>query len=290
MTAGAVLWGIIGIFVQGLYNFGFTPGQVVTIRVTGAGLFLLVYTTAVHRPSLKINPRDIKYFIGTGILSIVFFNWCYFTVIKEVSLSVAAILLYTAPAFVTVISRFTFKEWFTPRKVTALIVTVFGCALVVGLLPSMHVSVSWYGLIVGLGSGLGYALYSIFGKIASAKYSSLTITTYTFLIATAFIFPTSRLWEAGELFTQNQVWIYAVGLGLIPTVIAYILYTIGLTYIESSRASITATIEPIVAALIGVIMFGDILTGWQVLGIILVLSAVILVQENSPGETGTPAG
>jgi len=281
IAAGAAMWGIIGIFVQALYSFGFSPGQVVAIRAISAASILLIYTATVNRHSLKISPLDLKYFIGTGIFSIVFFNWCYFTVIKEASLSVAAILLYTAPAFVTVISRFVFKEWLTSRKIAALIATILGCALVVGFLPSMQVSVSTLGIIVGLGSGLGYALYSIFGKLASSKYSSLTITTYTFIIAGTFMLPVSRIWEAKNLFAQTEVWIYALGLGLIPTVLAYTLYTLGLSQIESSRASITATIEPIVAAMVGTALFGDILTGWQVLGIILVLSAVFLVQETS---------
>ena len=281
IAAGAAMWGIIGIFVQALYSFGFSPGQVVAIRAISAASILLIYTATVNRHSLKIRPLDLKYFIGTGIFSIVFFNWCYFTVIKEASLSVAAILLYTAPAFVTVISRFVFKEWLTFRKIAALIATILGCALVVGFLPSMQVSVSTLGIVVGLGSGLGYALYSIFGKLASSKYSSLTITTYTFIIAGTFMLPVSRIWEATDLFAQAEVWIYALGLGLIPTVLAYTLYTLGLSQIESSRASITATIEPIVAAMVGTALFGDILTGWQVLGIVLVLSAVFLVQEVS---------
>jgi len=290
IATGAALWGIIGIFVQALYAYGFTPIQVVAIRVITAGSILLLYVLITNHSILKIKPGDAKYFIGTGILSIVFFNWCYFTAIQEVSLSVAAVLLYTAPAFVTIISRFVFQESLTIKKVSALVMTIFGCALVVGFLPSMQVSVSWYGFITGLGSGLGYAFYSIFGKLASAKYSSLTITTYTFLFAGAFMIPTSGLWEAKELFLNSKVWIYGLGLGVIPTILAYVLYTLGLSRVESSRASITATIEPVVATFIGINVFADILTGWQVLGIVLILSAVLLVQEtrktNPAGNSG----
>lgn len=287
IATGAALWGIIGIFVQALYSFGFSPIQVVAIRVITAGVILLLYVLITNRSILKIKAADSKYFIGTGILSIVFFNWCYFTTIQEVSLSVAAVLLYTAPAFVTVISRFVFQEWLTTKKVLALVMTITGCALVVGFLPSMRFSVSWYGFIVGLGSGLGYALYSIFGKLASSKYSSLTITTYTFLFAGAFIIPASGLWEVKELFLNAKVWLYGTGLGIIPTILAYVLYTLGLSHVESSRASITATVEPIVATLIGVTVFGDILTGWQAAGIVLILSAVFLVQKTNKTS---PAG
>jgi len=280
IVTGAALWGLIGLFVQALYNFGFSPLQVVAVRVISAGLILLLYVLITDRSVLKINAGDSKYFIGTGILSIVFFNWCYFTTMQEVSLSVAAVLLYTAPAFVTIISRFVFQEPLTTGKMFALGITITGCALVVGFLPSMQFSVSRYGFIVGLGSGLGYALYSIFGKLASSRYSSLTITTYTFIFAGAFMIPTSGLWEIKELFLNLKVCLYGAGLGIIPTILAYVLYTLGLSHVESSRASITATVEPVVAALIGITVFGDILTPWQALGMVLILSAVFLVQKQ----------
>ena len=78
----------------------------------------------------------------------------------------------------------------------------------------------------------------------------------------------------------SEVWLYGMGLGIFPTVLAYILYTIGLSLVESSRASIASTLEPVVAALVGVLLFGEILSAWQVLGMGLVLLAVVIVQER----------
>ncbi len=280
IIVGAALWGTIGIFVQKLYDYGLTPIQVVTIRVTFAACILLV-TLLIKNPSLlKINRADFKYFIGTGICSIVFFNWCFFTAIQEVSLSVAAVLLYTGPAFVTILSRFLFNEWLTSRKVVALVLTLVGCVLVIGLFPLEQTKLSFFGIFVGLGSGLGYALYSIFGKYALAKYDSQTVTTYTFIFATVALLPTTGLWKLENIGYSLPVVGYGFSLGLFPTVLAYLLYTKGLKTVETSRASITATIEPVVAACIGIFMFGDIITSWQVLGIISVLAAVFFVQEK----------
>jgi drug/metabolite transporter (DMT)-like permease len=129
-----------------------------------------------NRKALKIKASDSKYFIGTGIFSIVLFNWCLFHAIQETSISIASILLYTAPAFVTIFSRIFFKESLTPRKVLALVTTFIGCSFVIGILPNTNGSISLYGFILGLGSGLFYALYSIFGKFALEKYDSLTVT------------------------------------------------------------------------------------------------------------------
>ncbi|WP_246941761.1 DMT family transporter [Bacillus pinisoli] len=278
---GASLWGIIGVFVTYLYELGFTPIQVVTIRAMSTSLFLAVYVMMKNRELFKIKIAHSKYFIGTGVISIVFFNWCLFSAIEETSISIAFILLYTAPAFVTILSRFIFKEAFTTRKVIALIVTFIGCSFVVGILPNLNELFSTFGLILGLGSGLFYALYSIFGKFALKKYDSITVTVYTFLFATIAVTPFSDIWNVIPLFSNLNVWLYIIGLGFLSTMLPFLLYTKGLSTIESSRASIIATIEPVVASLTGFIIFNEQLNLWQYFGIILVILAVILVQEKS---------
>ena len=279
--AGASLWGIISLFVTSLYEMGFSPIQVVTIRALSVTLFLVLYIIFKNRQLLKIKAADSKYFIGTGIFSFVLFNWCMFSAIKETSISVATILLYTAPAFVTIFSRFIFKELLTTRKVLALLITFIGCSFVVGILPNTTESISLYGLILGLGSGLFYALYSIFGKFALIKYNSLTVTAYTFLFAAIAVTPFSGLWLVLPLFSDIKVWVYIIGLGFLSTMLPFIFYTKGLNTIESSQASIIATIEPVVASLVGFLIFHEKLNVWQYFGIFLVIAAVIIVQGTS---------
>lgn len=275
---GAILWGTIGIFVQSLQDYGFSPFEIVAVRVVTAGLILVSFVLFKDKSLLKIRFTDIKYFIGTGIFSIVFFNWCYFTAMRELSLSVAVVLLYTAPAFVAVISRFVFKEPLNMIKSAALFVMILGCFFVAGGLSSLDAAVSGYGLVVGLGSGLGYALYSIFGKLASKKYSSLTITTYTFIFASLIMIPFGGLYDKVELLLNGKVLVTGFALGLIPTTLAYLLYTMGLSKVETGRAAIVANVEPVAAMIIGVGIYGDVLTVWQVVGSVLILSAAVLVQ------------
>ncbi|MDA3130518.1 DMT family transporter [Aliibacillus thermotolerans] len=281
---GAALWGIIGYFVQGLNEAGFTPWQIVAIRVVFSAIILLCFL-AIHYPELlKIQRKDIVYFIGTGIVSFVFFNWCYFTVMEATSLSLAVVLLYTGPLFVTIFSRFLFREILTPRKISALIFTFIGCAFTVGWLPYFQMDISFSLLMIGIGSGFFYSLYTIFGKYASRSYHSLTITTYSFVCASVLMIPTSGLVKDAAIFLKGEVLFYAIGLALFPTVLGYILYTKSLSYIESSRASILTTIEPAVAILTGVMLFGDAFTSWQLFGMILVLSSVFLIAERKKRE------
>jgi drug/metabolite transporter (DMT)-like permease len=275
---GAALWGIIGLFFEELSQVGFSALQIVTLRVVCATAMLVCFLTVINPQLLKIDLTDSMSFIGTGIFSTVFFNWAYFTAIEEVSLSVAVILLYTGPAFVVILSRIFFKEPITSRKIGALVLTLLGCLLVVKVFPSGVEHISWYGILVGLGSGFGYALYSIFGKHALKKYHPLTVITYTFVFASAVMVPASGITISTANLQSAHVWMNILGLGFFPTALAYYLYTMGLSMVESGRASIAATVEPLVATLLGVFVFNDVLTAFQIVGMLLVLAAVVLIQ------------
>lgn len=289
IAIGASLWGIIGIFVSSLYEKGFTPIQVVTLRVTMAAIFMSAYVIKKDRRLFRIPLSDSRYFIGTGIISIVLFNWCLFSAMEVTSISIAFVLLYTAPAFVTILSFFLFKEALTLRKITALLTTLVGCTLVIGLFPDVQGSISLYGLLLGLGSGFFYALYSIFGKYALRKHNSLTVTVYTFLFAAIAVLPFSGLGERIAIFSQWEVWGLIAGLGFVSTMLPFVLYTKGLEHVESSRASIIATIEPVVASITGFLLFNETLTIWQYAGIAFVIGSVLMVQESRKTKAIHPA-
>ena len=110
--------------------------EIVALRATvtciAMGVFLLIY----DRHLFRIHLKDLWCFLGTGIMSIVFFNYCYFKAMTVASLSVAAVLLYTAPAIVMVLSYFLFQEAFTKQKVLALLLTFIGCILVTGVITN----------------------------------------------------------------------------------------------------------------------------------------------------------
>ena len=142
-----------------------------------------------------------------------------------------------------VLARIFLQEALTPVKIGALLATLLGCGFVVGWLPGLEQNITLYSLIIGLGSGLGYGLYSVIGKPATTRYTPLTITTYTFIIAALFLGPLTEPQKMLVLLHTTPAWPYIMGLSLIPTVIAYLLYTKGLSMLESSRASIAATIE-----------------------------------------------
>lgn len=131
----------------------------------------------------KVKLRDLWCFLGSGVVSLLFFTFCYFQAMTLMSLSAAAILLYTAPAIVTLFSALLFKERLTAMKLVAVVLAFLGCALVSGL-GSGSMTLSTAGILYGLGAGFGYAMYSIFARFALERgYSSNTINFYSCLLA-----------------------------------------------------------------------------------------------------------
>lgn len=163
-----ILWGSMGIFVRKFKECGLGSLDIVAIRAITTMCILFLFLLFYNRSLLRIKLRNLWCFLGTGLLSIVFFNYCYFRAITMTSLSVAAVLLYTAPAFVMVLSYLLFHEKFTVRKSIALVLTFVGCVFVTGIIGSSQ-ALSGKGILIGIGAGFGYALYSIFGRFALKK-------------------------------------------------------------------------------------------------------------------------
>ncbi len=280
LVAG-ILWGSMGLFVRKLNALGLVSMEIVGLRASVTTVVMFLFLLFFKRKLLKIHLKDIWCFLGTGICSIVFFNYCYFKAITLTSLSVAAILLYTAPAIVMVFSYFMFGEKFTKRKLLSLVMTFVGCILVTGILNDTgEISIS--GILVGLGAGLGYALYSIFSRYALERgYQSLTITFYTFLVATIGTLFLADMKQVVEVaIDSGKIFLFCLAFGILCTVIPYLTYTLGLQYVENGKASIIASVEPVTATLLGVFLFREKITVIGILGIVLVLAALVLCNER----------
>lgn len=282
MTAGG-LWGIISIFINMLKDIGFNSLQCVAIRAFFTAFLLFFYLFLKDNRKLKIKKRDIIFFIGTGVGSIVFFNYCYFQAIEVIGgAAVPALLLYTAPVFVMLLSALFFGEKITGKKIVSLILTFIGLGFVTGAFFGKE-SLTVTALLLGLGSGLGYALYSIFGKFVVEKYDAFTITFYTFFIASIAAVPMSGIMHSVNLLFCTKGIIAASGLAFFCTVLPFILYTKGLHGIEAGKASILATVEPLVAAIVGGIVYGEKFTISRIIGMFLIMAAVIMlnIREKS---------
>ena len=272
-------WGSMGIFVRRLDTYGFSSIQIVSIRVTLAALIFALVLLIKDRAGFKVLRRDLPLFLGLGFGSILFFTVCYFTAITMMSLSTAAILLYTSPVWIMLMSVLFFHEKLDRRKLTALVLAFAGCVLVSGISGG---GLTPIGLLVGLGSGIGYGLYSILGTIALRRYSPYTVTTYTFIFAAVGSWIICRPADMFDKFSHAADLGFLVAFccltALITAVIPFLAYTCGLQNVEASKAGIIATIEPMVATLIGILVFSEPLTFMSGFGILLILTAIVLLN------------
>lgn len=274
----ALCWGVIGVFSRSLSDAGAAPIQITAVRCVVTALLLAGYMLIFNRKLLRVRLRDLWMFVGTGICSILFFNICYFYTQSATSLSVAAILLYTSPFFVMLISAVVFRERLTFAKLIALLAAFGGCVLITGVLGGSD-AVPPAAIMSGIGSGLGYGLYSIFGKLALRRYDILTVTAYTFIFAAAGAVPFSRPAEVVVLMAnQPSLLIHALLLGVLCTLAPFVLYTKGLSGIESGKAAVVAYAEPVVATLTGAVVFGEAVTWEKTAGVLLVMAAIILLS------------
>lgn len=278
ILAGAALWGIIGLWNRRLMAGGFSPWSIVLVRNAGGLLLLAAIFAVKDRSVFRIKKEHLKYFFGTGVVSVLLFTVCYFSCQKICSLAVASILLYTAPSIVVVLSAVLWKEPITKKKLLALGLTLVGCACVCGVFAG-DLSVTPAGILLGLGAGFFYALYSIFGRYAlRAGYNAQTLTVWTFVFAGTGALFFIRPAELTAAAAAPGMWLTAVGLVAVSTVTPYLLYTAGLSKVESGKASIMASLEPVVASLVGVAVFQEPMSGLTAAGIVCVLAGVVILR------------
>lgn len=274
----ASLWGCMGMCNRFLTSFGFSQSQILFVRCLLPALVLFVYLLLCHREAFRIKLKDLWCFLGSGLLSFTAFALAYNHAMQCMSLSLAVVLLYTAPIWVVLLSAVFFKERLSIQKALALLCIVIGALCTSGALNGSF-ELSPFGVLMGVISGLGYALYSIFSRFAFLRgYSSLTVTFYTFLfslVATSFISEPCAIVPLMRGF-DVLFWVLAISIG--STLLAYVFYTKGLEHVENSRASVLSTIELVVASLISVALFNEPFGLQNALGIVFVIAGIAVIN------------
>jgi len=272
IVAAALLWGMLGPFSRLAFQEGVSPIEVAFWRAFMS--WILFGGHAILIKEARLLRRDIPFIFLFGITGISIFYFVYLTAVNLGGAALSAVLLYTAPAWVIVLSFFIFRERITPAKILAILLTfmgVFAISLDSGANTAQG-QINLPAILFGLLSGLGYSLYYIFGKYFSARYSSPNLFLYVFPAGFLGILP----WVSFGPKTA-MAWTAIMLIVFFCTYMPYICYYTGLKYIEAGRAAITATLEPVVTAIIAYFWWGEFFTIQSYLGSFLVLSAVILV-------------
>ncbi|MGE4298193.1 MAG: DMT family transporter [Desulfovibrionaceae bacterium] len=271
----ALLWGLIGPVAKFAFAAGAEPLEVAFWRAAFGALFFGVHCIATG--AYKARPRDAGVFAMFGVVGVAVFFGSYQVAVKEGGAALASILLYTAPAWVAILSRLVFGEVLSAGKLAALVTAMAGAALVSlgsgGGLP--HGTSAW-GVFFGMVSGFTYALHYIFGKKYLGSYSAATLYFYILPVGAVCMLP----WVH---FQPRPVgmWLVFVFMGLFTTYGAYMFYCAALKRLAATRVAVVANLEPVIAAVMAFVWWGEYFSLVGYLGGALVLAGVgIMMWEG----------
>ncbi len=280
IVIAACLWGVIGPISRLAFQQGLEPLEVAFWRAVLAWLCFALH--AGCRREIKIESKDILPVCVFGLGGVTFFYGAYQLAVAKGGAALAAVLLYTAPAWVVMMAAFFLREAVTLPKIGALALTLVG-VMGVSLGAGQEALVAGGGLdlmalLCGLVAGFCYALYYLFGKYFAGRYSSPNLFLYILPIGALGLYP----WVQFQ--TKNSTaWCALFVLSVVCTYGAYYAYYHSLRYLEASRASIIATVEPVVAAVVAYVWWHEKFNWAGYLGSGLILSAVVLVVlEKGP--------
>lgn len=282
----ATLWGFIGLFSKGILEAGVGPLELAFWRSALAGALFVAHACATKR--LRVGrKRDLAAFAGFSLVGVTLFYASYTLAVQTGGVSLASILLYSAPAFVALAARLLLGEALTRRKLGLLGLTLAGVVLV-SQGGGAGVTVTPASLFWGVTAALSYSSYYLFGKWALARYTPVTIYAFVLPFGALGLLPFAE-------FTPKtlQVWGLLLLLATVSTYAAYALYYTGLRHVEASRAVLVASVEPVIAAALAALLFGERLGPWGLVGGALILTAALLASLPErgavpPGRTVPP--
>ena len=273
MCTGA-LWGCIGPMAKVAYSEGMGAMEVAFWRTALAWICFAAH--ALFSRKVKVDAHDIPYLLGFGILGVAGMHGFYCLAVRDGGAALSAVLLYTAPAWVVLMAFIFLKERLSPVKVLAVSATVAGVICVSqGQALDFDTSLQPGAVVFGLASGFCYALYYIFGK-RLIRYPTPTVLLYALPAAAVTLWP----WTSFT-FPSVKGMAACLGLAVISTYIAFLVYYLGLKQLEAGRAVVAATCEPVVAGFLAYVFFGEVFGPWGYLGSALIIGAVLLSAWDS---------
>ena len=288
----AMLWASMGLLYRSLMeNHGLRPLTIVFLRAGVAALALLLALVVIDRSQLRLRRRDVPLFVSFGLVGVALFYAIYIYAVDLAGVGVAAVLMYTSPAWVTLCSVLFLGERLTWLKAVSLALALVGAGLVGRVYDLVGLRVQAAGILAGLSAGVAYAAYVLFCKaIAKRGYSPRAALAYGLAIGALFLAPWQDGAELLGILASPSALVQVLVLGLVLTLGAGVAFNEALGILPASVVSIVATVEPVMAMLLGSLVFGEVV-GWpQACGAALILLAVALLQRGVGARRGIEAG
>ncbi|HEY0207703.1 DMT family transporter [Acerihabitans sp.] len=286
MAAG-VCWGSSGLVMRQMGAYGLDNAEIGALRLLVAALIVCAMALC-QSARMRINLRQLPWLLVMGAGCLFLYSLCYVLAVREISLSLTAVLIYTSPAIVMVISVAVFHDPITRGKAAALGLTFAGCCLVTGVISGTG-RYSWGGIGFGLLAALLYAIYTLLAKIQTRGCAALTVTAWSLLFGAASAMLAVNIPHGlGVLRAAPAALLWVMLAGVVNTALPYLLYTVAVSRGDAGNAAMMASVEPVVATLLGALVFHEIPGVWAMLGIVLVIAGLGVMTRMPPRQQLRP--
>ena len=277
------MFGSSGIFVRTLTQNGIDSTTLLFLRFSIAIIPILIAILLTDKKLLKINLKDIPLFIVCSIC-IVGLNLCYNKSMNSIPLSLAATLLSIAPIFVLIFAYVLFREKITRRKLACMVLAIAGCMLMTGVLESNIANISLYGIILGIGAGVFWAIYLMASKKSIEQGNhTFTILFYSIIIISIALIPFTDFSQISSFVSINPTVtiLFLIIHSTFSFALPYIFSTVSLNHIDSGVSSILLSgAEPFAALIFGLVIYAEVPTPLMFCGFLLTLIAMMMLSTN----------
>ena len=258
------------------------PTALAAGRAASAFVLLALLMLFFRRSDLRIAMRDVPFLGVFGVVGLAMVHFTYFKTISLTNVATAILLEYLAPIIVLIVSVAFMKERFTWTLPVGVGLSVAGCALVVGAAGGGGIVVSPAGIAWGLASAVFFAAYTLMGVVAVRRFSAYTTLVWGLAFASIFWLAVLGPREVLVVFLEPKSAAAVVFMAVVSTIVPFSAFLVALHHIPPTNATVTSTIEPLIAGVGAFLLFGESFSPVQVLGGLMVIGAIVLVQVPGP--------
>ena len=277
------LWAISGISGEILFKkYNFSSDWLVSVRTLISGILLFVIVIFIEKKSVLKPLKNKKDFIGIilfGTAGMYLVQYTYFKTIELSNVSFSTILQFTAPFFIFIYESIKNKKIPAFSTLILLFMTILGVVFIATKGKISSLSVSPEALLLGLISAIMIAFYSIYPKKLLKKYGSITVVGWGMIVGSVISNIVHPIWKIqGNVNTESIIQVTVVV--ILGTSVAYLIYIASLNYISSSLAGILTAFEPVLAAILSVIIFRLKFSFVELIGFILVFASIFILEKR----------
>jgi len=275
---GAAFYGIGGVIAKRAFALGILPATLAEFRILLAFAVFLLFVLAFRRRDLAIRRADLGWLAAFGLFGVFGVQLLYYEAIQRLPLGVALVIEYTAPLLLLGYWRLRGKR-VGGRLWTAGLLTIIGCFLVVGAYDSSLRSLNAFGAAIAAVDAVIFAIYFLIAERLAARYSTWTLLLWGFGAASLAWAVVRPVWLLPWDRLEGEVALLVGGVVIVATIIPYLFTVAAVGLIPATRVGLTATSEPVVAAIAAYLLIGEALAGPQLVGGAIVIAGIVVAQS-----------